>query len=253
MIDLHCHLLPKVDDGSDSVDTTLEMLKIGQRDGIEKIVATAHYNEFYNNSFYKVKSHVEAINSIIKENKIKIEVLPGQEVYLTSNILKCYDSGLVKGLNDSKYMLIELPMECYPKYAADIIYELKVMGITTIIAHPERYAYFINDLSNINLFIEKNCLFQINATSILGKSGKHVKRTAFELLNKGIADFIASDAHDKSFRKPQIKDAFNIIREIDSDLEKKLIENPYKVINNENIDDNREKIIIKRYLFGYKI
>jgi protein-tyrosine phosphatase len=243
MIDIHCHILSEVDDGPVSSNETLEMLKIAVENGIKKIIATPHYySGVFNNNFDDVSIKVQCLNNEILEQNLSIEVLTGQEIFLDNNVLKNHKAGLIKGLNNTKYMLLELPFDNCPHYTLDILYELRVMGIIPIIAHPERYLFIINNLSFINNFIDEGCLFQINSNSLTGELGKSAKKTAYALLRHGIIDFIATDAHDKTFRKPEIRSAFDIIRNIDNELANKLLVNAENLISNMDIISDYEKL-----------
>jgi protein-tyrosine phosphatase len=243
MIDIHNHILPNIDDGADTIETSLEMLRIGQADGIKKIIATPHYgNGYFETPFQDVLKLVEDINMKAKENNIDIEILPGQEVFLNTHLLSSYKQGLISTLNNSKYMLIELPFDHMPKETFDIIYELRLLGITPIIAHPERYIYIIKKASTINQFIDEGCLFQLTSGSITGLFGKEVQRTAENLLRHRICHFIASDAHTINKRCPQIKKSFDKLRETAGEYVKILTNNVEKIMVNSYINHDLEKI-----------
>lgn len=248
---MHCHILPNIDDGSDSADTSIQMLKIAEQDGIKTIIATPHfYKDVYNNEFDGVVKKVDELKDIARSHKLKIEILPGQEVYLDKNILDNFNAGKIKGINNSKYLLVELPMDKCPDYAFDMIYELRILGMTTIIAHPERYKYIIDDFTLINGFIDEDCLFQINTTSVLGGFGRAVKKTVDDLLKYNLIDFISSDAHGISGRKPQLKDCFKSIEEIDKNILIQIRDNLDKLVNNEVIQIDHDRIKAKKSIWG---
>lgn len=128
MIDIHSHILPKIDDGA------------------ENIAATPHYCTGYGTtSITEVKDYVNKLNCLIEEKKIKIEIYSGQEVYLNEHTVENYLEGNIGTINDSKYMLIECPINKFNDDIFDIIYEFKIRGIVHIIAHPERYITVIDD------------------------------------------------------------------------------------------------------------
>lgn len=251
MIDIHCHVIPNIDDGADSVDTSIKMLKMAEADGVSTIIATPHFRPgVYDNEFEAVVKKVMELNQIAKEENIKIEILPGQEVFLDKNILKNIKAGNIKGINNSKYLLVELPMDRCPDYAMDMIYELKLLGMSTIIAHPERYEYIIDDLSFINNFIDEGCLFQSNTTSVLGGFGKSVKKTAYELLKYGVIDFVSSDAHGIRGRVPLLKECYEIIGEIDRVLPNQITNNLDKLIKAEEAFSEHDRIKVKKSILS---
>ncbi|KEH98790.1 tyrosine-protein phosphatase [Clostridium massiliodielmoense] len=251
MIDIHCHILPGIDDGSKNIDVSLKMLRIAEEDGISKIIATPHfYRGHYENEYQDVVKSVEELNKLASENNINVEVLPGQEIYLDNYTLKHYKEGKLKGLNDAKYMLIEFSMMDYPKDALDIIYELKLQGIKPIIAHPERYIYVQDDLTILNDFINEQCYFQLNAGSITGVFGKKAQKTSMKLIEYGVCDFVASDAHTTGRRSPKLKEALMTIHNKNKSLYEKLIANNSKILNDDEICYTTKKIKVKRRFLG---
>lgn len=250
MIDIHCHILPGIDDGPKDIETSLKMLKIAEEDGISKIIATPHfYRGFYENEYQDVEKKVKELNEASKENNINVEILPGQEIFLDKHTLEDYKSGAIKGLNNSKYMLMELPPDILPGYVLDIIYELRLLGVKPIIAHPERYVYVMEDIHILNSFIKEECFFQLNSGSITGVFGKSIQKTAIKLIKNGICDFVASDAHTEGRRKPQIKEALIKMQGLNKENIEKILMNTEEMSkNNEIIYDNR-KIKVNKSFF----
>lgn len=252
MIDIHSHILPKLDDGAKDLDTTIEMLKIAAMEGTKKIIATPHYYRgYYENHYNDIVAEVNNLNKIAMENKIDIEILPGQEVFLDKHILGDHKSEKIKGLNDTKYLLVELPFDKLPDYAMDTIYELRLMGLTPILAHPERYKYIIDKISNINQFAKEGCLFQINTGSITGVFGKSVEKTAESLLKNGMGNFVASDCHTTNKRCPGLKKSYDIVRKMDKKIVNKMKENVENVIENEEICNNYQLFEEKKSIFSF--
>lgn len=249
MIDIHSHIIPGIDDGSKSMEMTIEMLKTAEQNGITQIFATPHYLlEYGEATIDEVREHVKDINEKLREENISVKVYSGQEVYFTENIIKDYIEGSIGTLNDSRYMLIEFDMRKFDESIIDYLYELQVKGITPIIAHVERYKYIMQKPELINRFIEEGYLFQLNAGSIEGKFGSDVQKTAKLLLKNGIYNFIGSDAHNTSnSRGMNILGALNLI---DSDNLKKFEESSKMVINNEKIDFSGKRIKKKKFVFS---
>lgn len=219
MIDIHCHILPGIDDGAKDIDTTIEMLKIAEGEGINTIIATPHYYPGYFESAYDdVVKLTDEINTKAKELGIGVTILPGQEIYLNQSIIEDYKNGVIGKLHETDFMLIELPFGEMPKNALDLIYELKIKGITPIIAHPERYKYIINKPQKLNDFLSEGCLLQINTGSITGLFGKEVKKTAEIILKNRACSFVATDAHTTGKRAPELKKSFDIISRVDNEL-----------------------------------
>ena len=215
IVDIHSHIIPEIDDGSKNMEMTLEMLKNAEKEGTKEIVATPHYLLEYGEATIKeVKNHVKEINAILENEKIDVKVYGGQEVYFTEKIIEDYMEGNIGTINDSRYMLIELPMDKFHENIFDILYELQVRDIVPIIAHPERYKPFIEKPSLINDFINQGYLFQVNAGSIEGKFGQNVKKTVNIFLDKNIYNFIGSDAHNIKSRNTGLKEAMALLDEV---------------------------------------
>lgn len=252
MIDLHSHILPGIDDGAKDMEMTLNMLKIAAKDGTKKIVATPHfYRGYYLNIYEEVVNLVKQVNDKAKENNLDIEIYPGQEIFINRQVIEDYKEGIIKGIADTRYMLIELPMDKMPKETFDILYELRIQGVVPVIAHPERYVYIIEKPHKINEFIKEGCLFQINSGSIKGIFGKKIQKTAEILINHRVCNFIASDAHTTRTRAPIIKEALSRVNGIDEQLYRDIISNGQKLLDDGHISSEAEKIKEKRSIFGF--
>ncbi len=239
MIDIHSHILPGVDDGSKSLEDSMEIAKIYLSQGINSVIATPHYIEGEGYNTYQENLKVlENLNKKIKENSINFEIMLGNEVYITPNIIDLLDKGHISTLNSSRYLLIEFPMFDIPLYTEEIIYELKLRGITPIIAHPERNRKIVEDPNILFEFITKGALAQTNTESLLGMYGQAIKDTAEILLTHDMIHFIATDAHSKRRRAPRLKKCIGqIISLVGQERFKELTEiNPQAVVNNEDID-----------------
>lgn len=250
MIDIHCHIIPGIDDGAKNLDTSIEMLRIAEKDGIKKIIATPHfYRGRYENHYCDIKEKVLELNKEAKLRGINVEIFPGQEIFLDKYTIDYYKKGIIKGLNDSKYLLVETDMLKMPRDTLDIIYELKLLGAKPIIAHPERYEYIIENLTELNKFIEEGCALQLNAGSFLGIFGKKVKKTAEKIIKNGVGDFIASDAHSTGIRKPNLSNAYEIIEKLNFRKSEQLRENSINMHEKKEIMCRNCKIREKKRFF----
>ncbi|MCX7884256.1 MAG: exopolysaccharide biosynthesis protein [Caloramator sp.] len=253
MIDIHCHILPFLDDGSKSLDMSKDMLNIAYNEGINMIIATPHYYpNIYEPDAKRIEKSVEELNNISNLLNFNIKVLKGQEIFLTRNFLDKYKEGKLLTLNDTKYMLIELPFDILKPYIFDMIYELRIRNIVPIIAHPERYSYIIKKPSTINQFIDEGCLFQINSQSITGDFGREIKNTALKLIKHNICHFIATDAHSNQKRIPTLKKSFDIAVKSNKEIKKLMSNNQEIIINNGYILQEVKKIKDNVSIFHFK-
>lgn len=249
IVDIHSHIIPGIDDGSKDMEMTLEMIKNAKKNGTKEIVATPHYLlEYGETKIAEVKEQVKIINDILENEKIEVKVYSGQEVYFTERIIEDYIQGNIGTINDSRYMLIELDMHKFDNNIFDILYELQIRDIVPIIAHPERYKYFREKPSLINNFIDQGYLFQMNGGSIEGKFGESIKKTAQTFLNKNIYSFIGSDAHNNQTRNTGLKNALNVIDEMNKSI---FESSSKKLLENETIEFLGEKIQEKKSFFSF--
>lgn len=252
MIDIHSHILPGIDDGSKNIKMTLEMLKRAEEEGTTEIVATPHFCRGYGETPYEeVKKLVNEFNSLVKSEGMKININYGQEVYYSENMIEDYKEGLIGTINDSRYLLFELPMRNFDSETFDIIYELQVMDIVPILAHPERYKPIMDRPSYINKFINEGILFQINSGSLTGNFGANVKKTANILLEHGIYNFIGSDAHNISNRATGMTEALDILGRKNKGYKKLFNESGRNIIQNKNVKFIGDKIKEKKSFFFF--
>lgn len=250
MIDMHSHIIPGIDDGSKDIDESIEMLKSAEFSGTTKIIATPHYSRVFDEPFNKVKKNFESLKATAKEYNINLELFLGQEVYISKDLVNNYKEGLIGTINNSKYMLIEFPMNNIEKGLIEMIYEIKLLNIQPIIAHPERYLPIIKNPFEINSLIDEGVLFQLNAGSAIGKFGKDVKKTSNILLDNNIYSFIGSDAHGVVSRTTNVSESIDYINENYSDLDEIFIKNSEKVLNNEDVFFMGNKIEKKKSIFN---
>ena len=247
MIDIHSHIINEIDDGSKNIEMTINMLKKAEQSGTTDIIATPHFMRGrFEVEYNEVVKKVEGLREIAKENNIDINIYAGQEVYYSKNILEYYNDKIIGTINNTKYMLIELPMlEFNIDEVINIIYELQIRGITPIIAHPERYKLFIKKPSMINSLIKEGMLFQLNAGSITGNFGKDVKKTATKYLENNIYSFIGSDAHRDIGRDTDMKEALGIL---EINQRRSFINNGKLMLKNEDVIFNGSLVKEKKFL-----
>ncbi|TDL32621.1 tyrosine protein phosphatase [Jeotgalibacillus sp. S-D1] len=198
MIDIHCHIIPGVDDGPIEDSDTLDMLEHAIADGITDIIATPHHrNRSYVNEKSDVLSSVDKLNSLIQKKSLPIKIHPGQEIRIYGEIVEDFEQDEILTLaGTSKYVLIELPSSQVPAYTERVLYDMLVAGLVPIIAHPERNSAIIEDPEKLFRLINQGALSQVTAASVSGDFGKKIQRFSIELLEHHLAHFVASDAHD---------------------------------------------------------
>ena len=251
MIDLHSHIIHGIDDGSKSLEMSLEMLKISENEGVEYICATPHFitEEF---EFTRDK-YLEKLNRLIiasREENLKIKILSGLEIYMHPNLPKLYKEKKIWGINDSEYLLIELPMGQFPMYTEDVFYELMLLGASPILAHPERNIKIMKNHDLIINLIKQGVLMQTNCGSLLGDYGKDVKKTAETFVKRNLVHILGSDGHNITSRKTNLKAAYSMVKNANEDMYNWILQNETNIINNVStlefleLRDNKRKISI---------
>lgn len=240
MYDIHCHIIPGVDDGADSLSEMVEMLNIAVSNRTKGIICTPHCNipkAFANYWDAKLEERFNSVAAEARKRNIQLELYMGQEIFLSGNFLERLKNNELITLNNSQYVLVELhPFEkefyAYKKLAA-----LVAEGYKPIVAHPERYEFVVKNEETIGNIKDLGCLIQVNKGSLKGRFGNAVMVAAHNILSNRSADFVASDAHSPYRRTPNLTDVHEMISmEYSADYADFLLEeNPYNIINNKPV------------------
>lgn len=253
VIDLHCHILPGVDDGAQIITDSIAMAKAAVAEGIHTIVATPHHqNGRYVNERTDILHQVKQLNGLLNENDINLTVLPGQEVRLYGDLLTDYEAKKIVTLNEtSTYILIEFSSNHVPRYAEQMLYELRVKGLIPIIVHPERNAELIEHPDKLYNFVSKGALTQVTAGSLIGNFGKKIKKFSLQLIEHNLTHMIASDAHNITTRGFHLQAGYDVIEEeFGTSILMDFKENPYLLISGKNVYKEDPEQIHRKKLFG---
>ena len=233
MIDLHCHLLPNIDDGPKSWDESIGMVSIAHKDGIKGAVTTPHWIQGTNwqPDSSTVKEKVHELNIKLEAEGIDFKVYPGMEIGITANLADLVSSGEILTLAEGDYLLVEVPYYSLPLGMDEIISGLRAIGKTPILAHPERSRELQECPERILDLIDLGAWVQITASSLYGDFGDQAKKCALEFANMGALDIVSSDAHSTTRRRPIVSKALRILEdEIGAQKVDTIIGNSYKVI-----------------------
>lgn len=220
MIDLHCHVLPGVDDGPETLDDALMLCRAAARDGCEILVATPHlYHPLYwNGDRARLEQvHGELCEALGPPTPAEVpEVRLGGEIALgreSAEQLQALPEGRLLTLGGSRYLLLELDPRGLGPDPVEVVHELKVGGFVPILAHPERVRWLIENPRLLEALLESGALLQLTGRALTGHFGKSMERICRDLLDAGLVAFVASDAHDTVFRPPGLSDAFEVVRQ----------------------------------------
>ncbi|WP_409344175.1 tyrosine-protein phosphatase [Paenibacillus sp. MBLB4367] len=212
MIDIHSHILPGIDDGAQTLEESLEMARAAYADGIRTVIATPHHaNGRYTNAAGNVTAAVASLNDALQTNGIDLQVLAGQEIRVYSKLVDDWHDQALLSLDRSSYILIEFPTAEVPKGIADLIHELRILGITPIIAHPERNQELLNKPDRLRELVELGALGQVTSHSITGLFGKKIQEISMQMCKSNLIHFVASDAHNMSNRGFGLSRAYETI------------------------------------------
>ena len=252
MIDFHSHILPGVDDGSASIEETMQLIKEAGEAGFTKIISTSHYvEEQYEYNEATRKQFLEILNAGVKSLGEDVKLYLGSEIYASYDIVELLKEAKASSINNSRYVLFELPMQNELPNFKNIIYQLLANNYIPIIAHPERYSYVKEDPNWLIEFIELGVLFQANYGSIIGIYGKQAQKTVKQLLKNNMIHFLGSDVHRPKTIYTKIPEIMEELEKvIDAEQIKKLSEiNPSLVLENKVIYVDKP-IKIKKSFWG---
>ena len=239
MIDFHSHIIPNIDDGSRSIEETFNLLKEAKEAGFESIILTSHYIEnYYETNVPERDMWVKAISENLQNKGIDINLYLGNEIYMSDNMMQLLIDGKASTINNSCYVLFEMPLNVEPMNLYDVIYSLQENKLVPVLAHPERYSFVQKEPELIYDLIQKGVLMQANYGSILGQYGENAKMIVKKFLENDMIHFLGSDVHRQNSIYKKIPQALEEIRKIigEEKLEKLTTTNPKLVLANKRID-----------------
>lgn len=194
-VDFHSHLLPELDDGVNTYEEAIDIIKIFIGLGYEKLIITPHImNDFYKNDIQDIKGKTLELKRRLQENNLEIDLDYSAEYYFDEHFLNLYDQGSIKTFGNNCF-LFELSYFNEPRGVREFVFKAKNDGFTPILAHPERYPYWSDKFDTFRELKSSGCLFQININSLAGIYSQGPKRMAEGFIEHGLIDFLASDCH----------------------------------------------------------
>jgi len=203
VVDIHCHILPGLDDGSPDMATSIAMARLAVAAGISTIIGTPHWIEDeHETDPAQIRQVTADLQLELNNQVIPITILPGHEALICPDLPNRVKHGDVLTLADGgMYLLLELPYEDLPTYVDDVIFKLQLQGLIPVLAHVERYAYVRSDWHVLDRWVRRGCLAQVNASSLDRTVGDDL---AQDLMDRGLVSCTATDAHDAVSRPPVV-------------------------------------------------
>lgn len=208
LIDLHCHLLPGIDDGAPDLETSLEMARIAVADGIGTIACTPHiYPGLYDNNGPDILRRVIALQAVLNDAGIPLTLVAGCDAHLTPTMVAELNNGHIPTLAGSRYFLFEPPHHVAPPRLEQSVLATLEAGYMPIITHPERLSWIEGHYDTMKALAKAGAWMQLTAGSITGRFGKRPQYWSERMLDEGLVHLIATDAHNLRNRKPLMADA----------------------------------------------
>jgi protein-tyrosine phosphatase len=215
MIDIHCHILPGLDDGPESLDESLDLCRTAAADGVTCIVATPHYKPgTYVFSGPRIIESVNVLMMAVRSAGLDIRILPGAEVTVSPEMSADLERGGHLTLNHGRYFLAEFSPLSVPASWDTFLLSFLNAGLTPIIAHPERNAWFVHHPAALAAAVQRGVKLQVTAMSLTGDFGDASQDFAIDLLRQNLVHVIASDGHSADFRPPRLSEAVGLAADV---------------------------------------
>jgi len=236
MIDIHCHLLPGIDDGATTIEQSLALARYAAADGITHMVVTPHIQPgTYANNLTTISAAFELFMAGLEEAGIDLNVAMAAEVRLCPEILPMLEQGnlpLFVSPEGKQTLLLELPHSHVPPGTEEAVKLLLAQDIGVVIVHPERNKEIMLDYNKVEVFIGLGCMLQLTSGSVSGRFGKPPYMAAKHMLQQGWVDLLASDAHNLQYRPPQLSDGKQAAAAIigEDRAHELVFETPWKIV-----------------------
>lgn len=203
MIDLHCHLLPGIDDGAPDLEASLKMARIAVDDGIDTIACTPHiYPGMFENDSAGIRRHVETLRGHLAEAGIPLKLTWGADAHADPGLLGRLKAGTAPALNDTRYFLLEPPHHVAPPNFAQFTFSFLAAGYVPVITHPERLSWIEGHYDTFCGLAERGAWMQVTSGSLTGRFGKAARYWGERMLDEGRVHILATDAHSPNSRAP---------------------------------------------------
>lgn len=235
MIDIHCHILPELDDGPRSLEESIRLIDLLEKEGVRLAVATPHLfdHRYTNPTAEQIRDRLMEVRTAVTG---PVEIVSGAEVRLTPELLGMLDRTEMY-INGGNYLLIELPSTVVPPGTENLLFGLTSAGVKPIIAHPERNRVLFTQPERLREFVRMGCMGQLDAPCLMGSRGSGFRKMVLRWIADGLIHFVASDAHRPDWRAPLLAAPYEVIRnELGEDIARAvMIDNPRSAVENREL------------------
>ncbi|MEI7932392.1 MAG: CpsB/CapC family capsule biosynthesis tyrosine phosphatase [Alphaproteobacteria bacterium] len=212
LIDLHCHILPGIDDGAADLDNSLAMARIAVAEGVRITACTPHMMPgVYDNTGPQVRRYIATLQKALDEAEIPLRLVTGADIHLQADLGAKLKSGGLLSLNDSRYFLFEPPHHTAPPRLEDAAFDVMAAGYQPILTHPERLTWIENHYDTMRNLAHQGVWMQITCGSLTGRFGKRPKYWAERMIDEGLTHILATDAHNIRNRSPLMAEARDMV------------------------------------------
>jgi protein-tyrosine phosphatase len=205
LIDLHCHMLPGIDDGAGNLDVSLQMARAAVEQGITVVACTPHILPgLYHNTGPAIRQAIKQLQDALDENGIPLQLTTGADVHMAPDFVAGLRSGQLLSIADSRYVLVEPPHHTAPPHIEEFFFNLVAAGYVPILTHPERLSWVPSRYQTIKNLVQSGVWMQVTAGSFAGAFGRNPLYWAERMLDEGRVHLIATDAHDAERRRPDL-------------------------------------------------
>ena len=238
MIDIHCHLLPNVDDGPKTWDKTLAMIAVGMEEGIETFVATPHVLGLNAERDRLLRVRFRELEERLDAEGLHVKAVLGSEIFYQFGLEQIRDLESATFGGNGRYFLMELNLASFPPHLEQTLSGLQEMGLSPILAHAERYAKYPGNMKRLRELIYQGVLVQVNSGSLTGRFGRRIRKVSRKLLTENLVHFVATDAHNTTTRPPLIKEAMDVVADLKGadEVQRLFHDNPLRAIRGEWIE-----------------
>lgn len=202
MVDIHCHIIPEVDDGAWDLEDAVKMARIAVHSGVRRIIATPHFRGIPESreELPGILRQFRRLESAVRREGLNLELIPGAEILCVPQTLEMAHRDRLPTLGTSRYVLVEFYFDASAEFLELALEELQSCGYRPVVAHPERYSAVQRNLDLAYGWFRRGIVLQVNKGSVLGVFGRRAEETAVRLLHRGLVHVIASDAHSPEHR-----------------------------------------------------
>lgn len=239
-IDMHCHIIPNVDDGAKSLEQAMNMISIAYQNGFRTMIGTPHYEVGrYEANKEEIENNYLKLKNMLKERMPDFKLFIGNEIFFSYGVVDKLNEGEIFTLADSNYVLVEFSPDDSFGYIKKSLYEIINGGYTPILAHTERYEEVMESgIKNVEKLVDAGVLIQINASTFAGNMGIGIRRKALKLIKNDLVHFVSTDCHSDGRRSPDLTECIKYLqKKTDTETINTLLRNnAIKIINNEDIE-----------------